>query len=121
MSRSFADTAAPANAGQEGTAQPVSLALKLVDYSGRTRRGRAIFLSKFDGPATNLDAAGGEGVCILLLAEPLEDPLVPPEGVVICAPARPLSGAGSPQPPTSKRARLSALPLTSLDLGALGQ
>ena len=121
MSRSFADTAAPATAGQQGTAQPASLPLKLVDYSGRTRRGGAILLPKFEGPAISLDPATGEEFRIIILAEPPEDPLVPPEGVVIGAPARPLPSVGSPRSRASKPARHAALPLTSDDLEALRQ
>ncbi|MDP2673901.1 MAG: hypothetical protein Q8Q00_03235 [Dehalococcoidia bacterium] len=121
MSRSFADTAAPATAGQEGTAQPISLPLKLADHSGRTRRGRAILLPKFEGSANSLDPAGGEEFRILILAEPPEDHLVPPEGVVISAPARPLPSVGSPRSRASKPARHAALPLTSDDLEALRQ
>ena len=121
VSRSFADTTAPEPASQERAAQPASLALKLSDHSGRTRRGRAIFLAKFEGSAINLDPAAGEEFRILILAEPPEDPLVPPEGVVIGAPARPLPSVGSPRSRASKPARHAALPLTSDDLEALRQ
>ena len=121
MTRSFADTAAPEPASQQGAAQPASLALKLADHSGRTRRGRAIFLAKFEDSAINLDTAAGEEFRILILAEPPEDPLVPPEGVVVSAPPRQLPGAGSPRSRAPKPTGHTALPLTSDDLEALRQ
>ena len=121
MPRNLAYAPTNGSAKLEEGAQGLGLPLKLTDHSGRTRRGRVILLPRSGDAAANLQPASGEEFRILILAEPPEDPLVPPEGVVICAPARPLAGKVSPRPPTSKRARLSALPLTSLDLEALRQ
>ena len=70
-----------------------SIPLKLADRSGRRRQGRAILLTKFGDAADNLHPIDGEEFRILILAEPPEDPLVPPEGVVICAPARQIGRA----------------------------
>jgi hypothetical protein len=96
--------------------------LKLADYSGRTRRGCAIFVPKYgDAAAYSLNRAGGEEFRILIRAEPPAAPLVPPEDVVICAPARPLSGARAPQRPASKPAGHAGLPLTPAGLEALRQ
>jgi hypothetical protein len=121
MSRSSTDTVAPESAKQEEAAHVVSLPLKLADHSGRTRRGRAIFLPKFGDAADNLHPVDGEEFRILILAEPPEGPLVPPEGAVVSAPARPLSGARAPQRRTSKTTDHAGLSLTSDDLELLRQ
>jgi len=121
MPRSLTDATVPEPASQEETAHLASLSLKLADHSGRTRRGRAIFLPKFGDAADNLHPVDGEEFRILILAEPPEGPLVPPEGVVVIAPARPLSGARAPQRRTSKPARHPALSLTADGLELLRQ
>src|SRR3990172_9381470 len=121
MPRSSTDTVAPESAKREEAAQEVGLPLKLADPSGRTRRGRAIFLPKLGDAADTLHPADGEEFRILILAEPPEGPLVPPEGVVVSAPARPLSSAKAPQRRTSKPARHAALSLTADDLELLRQ
>src|SRR3972149_2321195 len=121
MSRSFTDATAPESAKREEAAQGVGLPLKLADHSGRTRRGRAIFLPKFGDAADNLHPVDGAGVRILILAEPPEGPLVPPEGIVVSAPARPLSSARAPRSRASKPAGHAARPLTSDALEALRQ
>jgi hypothetical protein len=115
-------TAAPESAaGQGGTLQPTTLPLKLADYSGRTRRGRVIFLPERQGIEEYLNPAAGEEFRILILAEPTEGPLVPADSVVICAPARPLSGGGPPRSRDRKSARHAGLPLALNDLEALRQ
>jgi len=96
-----------------------SIPLKLADRSGRRRQGRAILLTKFGDAADTLHPADGEEFLILILAEPPEGPLVPPEGVVVSAPALPLSSARAPQRRTPKRARHPALSLTADGLEAL--
>src|SRR3972149_11136576 len=121
MSPSVTDTVAPESAKREEAAHLVGLPLKLADHSGRTRRGRAIFLPKLGDAADNLHLVDGEEFRILILAEPPEGPLVPAEGIVVSAPARPLSSARAPQRRTSKPARHPALSLTSDDLELLRQ
>src|SRR3970040_377065 len=113
VSRSSTHTAAPESTKREEAAHVVGLPLKLADHSGRTRRGRAIFLPKFGDAADNLHPIDGEEFRILILAEPPEGPLVPPEGIVVIAPARPLSGARAPQRRTSKATDHAGLPITS--------
>ena len=120
MPRSLTDATAPEPARREEAAQGTGISLKLADHAGRTRRGRAIFLPKFaDAAADSLNRADGEEFRILILAEPPKDALVPPEGIVICAPARSLSGA--PGRRASKPGRHTGLPLTSAGLEALRQ
>src|SRR3990172_6305875 len=92
MQRNLAYAPTNGSAKLEEGAQGLGLPLKLTDHSGRTRRGRVILLPRSGDAAANLQPASGEEFRILILAEPPEDPLVPPEGVVICAPARPLAG-----------------------------
>src|SRR3989304_10568063 len=121
MSPSVTDTVAPESAKREEAAHLVGLPLKLADHSGRTRRGRAIFLPRFGDAADNLILDGEEEFRILILTEPPEGPLVPPEGIVVIAPARPLSGATAPQRRTSKTTDHAGLPLTSDDLELLRQ
>src|SRR3972149_9112408 len=119
MSPSVTDTVAPESAKREEAAHLVGLPLKLADHAGRAPRGRAIFLPKLGDAADNLHLVDGEEFRILILAEPPEGPLVPAEGIVVSAPARPLSSARAPQWRTSKPARHAALPLTSDDLELL--
>ena len=120
MSRSLTDASAPESTKREEAAQGLGLPLKLADHSGRTRRGRVILLPKYEDAAGNLHFAGGEEFRILILAEPPGDPLVPPEGVVICAPA-PQSGRAGAAGRTPQPAKHTALPLTAADLEALRQ
>ena len=122
MPRIVTDASAPESGRREEAAQETGLAVEFADYSGRRRRGRAIFLPKYgDAAAYSLNRAGGEEFRILILAEPPAGPLVPPEDVVICAPARPLSRAKGPQRHTSKPAGHAGLAVTSAGLEALRQ
>src|SRR3990172_11636457 len=105
MPRSVTGASAPESGRREEEAQATGLAVEFTDDSGRRRRGSAIFLPKYgDAAAYTLNRASGEEFRILILAEPPAGPLVPPEDAVICAPARPLSGAKGPQRHTSKPA-----------------
>jgi hypothetical protein len=119
MTQSFPQTTRPESAGREETAHLVSLSLKLGDHTGRTRRGRAIFLPKHGGSADIFGPSEGDEFRILILAEPLEGPLVPPEGTVVSAPARPLSGIRAAKRRPSTSTGHAGLPITQGDLEAL--
>ena len=119
MTQSFPQTARPESAGREETPHLVSLSLKLGDHAGRTRRGRAIFLPKHGGPADIPGPSEGDEFRILILAEPLDGPLVPPEGTVVSAPARPLSGFRAAKRRPSTSTGHAGLPITQADLEAL--
>jgi len=119
MPRSLTDASAPEPAKRKEAAQGIDLPLKFADHSGRTRRGRVILLPKVGDAADNLHPADGEEFRILILAEPPEGPLVLPEGVVVCAPARLPPGAPGQRAPNPSRH--AALSLTLADLEALRQ
>ena len=78
---------------QEESAPPASTPLRVADHSGHRRKGSAIILPRRSLGLISARLDEGEDFRIIVLSEPLEGPHSPPEGVVVVAPARPLSSA----------------------------
>src|SRR3990172_6736517 len=132
MPRSDTQPATQTQRGQRGASDLAQASLRVVDYSGRRRQGRAIVIVPHGSPdlvGARLDE--GEDFRIVILAEPPEGLLSPAEGVVVAAPPRPLTSpprrpaargpgpaGGTATPPGL--ARLQALhPLTAAVSGAV--
>src|SRR3990172_5943914 len=94
MPRSDTQPATQTQRGQRGASPLAQASLRVVDYSGRRRQGRATVIVPHGSPdlvGARLDE--GEDFRIVILAEPPEGLLSPAEGVVVAAPARPLTAA----------------------------
>ena len=71
----------------------VSTSLRVVDHSGRRRKGSAVILPRRSLGLISAKLEEGEDFRIIMLAEPPDGPVSPAEGVVVVAPARLLSSA----------------------------
>lgn len=60
--------------------------LTVQDWSGRERRGQIVFERRYSEESAT--PAADEDFRILILAEPLDTPITPPERVVVCLPQR---------------------------------
>src|SRR3990172_10370343 len=82
---------------QEEAAPLASTSLRVVDHCGRRRKGSTVILPRQSLGLVSARLEEGEDFRIIMLAEPPDGPVSPAEGVVVIAPARPLSAA--PRPP----------------------
>src|SRR3990170_6467563 len=85
--------AAQAQRAEEEAAPLASTSVRVIDYSGRRRQGSAIVLPRRSPGLISAKLEGGEDFRIIMLAEPADGPVSPAEGVVVVAPAHPLSSA----------------------------
>jgi hypothetical protein len=83
--------AAQTQQAEEEAAPLASASLRVVDYSGRRRKGSAIILPRRSLGLISARLEEGEDFRIIMLAEPPDGPVSPAEGVVVVAPIRPLS------------------------------
>src|SRR3990172_5344923 len=75
----------------EEAAPLASTPLRVVDHSGRRRQGSAVILPRRSLGLISARLEEGEDFRIIMLAEPPDGPVSPAEGVVVAAPAPPLS------------------------------
>jgi len=85
--------AAQTQRAEEEAAPLASTSLRVVDYCGRRRQGSAVILPRRSLGLISAKLEEGEDFRIIMLAEPPDGPVSPAEGVVVVAPARPISSA----------------------------
>src|SRR3989337_2730519 len=85
--------AAQTQRAEEEAAPLASTSARVVDHSGRRRKGSAVILPRRSLGLISAKLEEGEDFRIIMLAEPPDGPVSPAEGVVVIAPARLLSSA----------------------------
>src|SRR3970040_1973616 len=83
--------AAQTQGGEEEAPPLASTPLRVVDHSGRRRKGSAVILPRRSLGLISARLEEGEDFRIIMLAEPPDGPISPAEGVVVAPPVRPLS------------------------------
>src|SRR3990170_4951938 len=105
---------------EEEAAPLASASLRVVDYCGRRRQGSAIVLPRRSPGLISAKLEEGEDFRIIMLAEPPDGPVSPADGVVVVAPAHPLSSAARPgeaaAPYRAARQPAVALPAEDIEL-----
>ncbi|MDO8612173.1 MAG: hypothetical protein Q7R32_05040 [Dehalococcoidia bacterium] len=112
--------AAQTQRAEEEAAPLASTSLRVVDYSGRRRKGSAIILPRQSLGLISARLEEGEDFRIIMLAEPPDGPVSPAEGVVVVAPVRPLSSTArlreAAAPYLATRQPVVSFPEKDLDL-----
>src|SRR3990172_775735 len=117
--------AARAHQAEEEAPPLASAALRIVDHSGRRRQGRAVVLPRGSLDLISARLNEGEDFRIVMLVGPPDGPVSPAEGIVVAAPARPLTPghrlAEAAPPYRAGRQTAISLPPEDLELLRRGQ
>jgi len=106
---------------QEEAPPLASTPLRIVDHSGRRRRGSTVILPRRSLGLISARLEEGEDFRIVMLSEPPDGPISPAEGVVVAAPAQPLPSASRLREAAAPygRARQAAILVSPEDLETL--
>ena len=117
--------AARAQQAEEEAPPLASAQLRVVDHSGRRRQGRAVVLPRGSLDLISAKLNEGEDFRIVMLVGPPDGPVSPAEGIVVAAPAHPLTPgrrlAEAAPPYRAGRQTAISLPAEDLELLRRGQ